>query len=148
MPSHNPFFLIGTGTAGADIAVTSAADIYTFTIPCKCRPLRSGFTVGTTVSASDAPVIAFDRRPTAGSDTSRGAGDVGEVTLTTTSAQGQVYYEDNDGGTNWTTTLLNEGDQVVVQVTTASDSTGGGGPWLMLEYIPEVAGNNTVMNET
>ena len=146
MSAHNPQFLIGVGSAGADLSLTSTADIYTFTIPCKMKPLRVGITVGTTISSSSAPVVKFDRRPAAGSDTSRGDGDVGTVTLSTTVAQGQVYYEDNDGGTSWTTTLLDEGDQVVVQVTTAASSTGGGVPWIMYEQIPEVAGNNSNMN--
>jgi len=142
------FAFVGGGAAGAAQALTSAADIHIFTIPFKCKPLRAGFTLTTTVSSSVSVVVKFDRRPTAGSDTNRGDGDVGALTIPTTAAAGKAYYEDTDyvdAGTGSWVAALDEGEQVVVQVSTASDSAGAGVPWLLVEVSPERPGNNTAM---
>lgn len=142
------FAFIGGGAAGAAQSLTSATDIHTFTIPFKCIPIRAGFTLTTTVSSSVSAVVKFDRRPTAGSDTNRGDGDVGAITIPTTAAAGKAYYENTDyvdAGTGEWVNALNEGDQVVVQVATASDSAGAGIPWLLVEINPEMPANNSQM---
>jgi len=142
------FAFIGGGAAGAAQALTSAADIHTWTIPFRCRPIRAGVSLTTTVASSVSVVVKFDKRPTAGSDSSRGDGDVGTITIPTTAAAGKAYYENTDyvaaGTGSWVETL-NEGDQVVVQVATASDSAGNGIPWLLVEVDPEQPANNTAM---
>jgi hypothetical protein len=143
------FAFIGGGAAGAAQALTSAADIHIWTIPFRCRPIRAGVSLTTTVSSSVSVVVKFDRRPTAGSDSSRGDGDVGALTIPTTAAAGKAYYENTDyvsTGTAgaWVATL-DEGEQVVVQVVTPSDSAGNGVPWLLVEIDPEQPGNNTAM---
>lgn len=142
------FAFVGGGAAGAAQALTSAADIHTWTIPFRCRPIRAGVTITTTVSSTVSAVVKFDRRPTAGSDTNRGDGDVGTLTIVTTTAAGKAAYENTDyvaAGTGDWAEYLNEGDQVVVQVTTASDSAGQGIPWLLVEIDPEQPANNTAM---
>jgi len=140
--------LIGGGAAGAAQSLGSTADIHIFTIPFRCRPLRIGFTITQLVSGGVIPVVKFDKRPTAGSDTNRGDGDVGTLTLSATAAAGKAYYEDtdykDDGTGSWVGTL-NEGDQVVVQVTTASGANGTGIPWLLMEPDLERPANNSAM---
>ena len=142
------FAFIGGGAAGAAQALTGAVDIHTFTIPFKCKPIRAGVTLMTTVSSSASAVVKFDRRPTAGDDTSRGDGDVGTLTIPTTAAAGKAYYENTDyvdAGTGKWVDYLDEGEQVVVQVTTAATSAGAGVPWLLVELFPEMPGNNSSM---
>ena len=140
--------LIGGGAAGAAQSLGSAADIHIFTIPFRCKPIRVGFTLTTTVSGGVAPVVKFDKRPTAGSDTDRGDGDVGTLTFSATGAAGKAYYENTDykedGTGSWVGTL-NEGDQVVVQVSTASGGNGAGIPWLLVEPELERPANNSAM---
>ena len=142
------FMFIGGGAAGAAQSLTSAADIHIWTIPIKCIPIRAGFTLTTTVSSSVSAVVKFDRRPTAGSDTDRGDGDVGTITIPTTAAAGKAYYEKTDfvdAATGDWVQDLDEGEQVVVQVTTAATSAGAGIPWLLVELNPEMPANNTAM---
>lgn len=140
--------LIGGGAAGAAQSLGAATDIHVFTIPFKCRPLRVGFTLTTTISGGVAPIVKFDRRPTAGSDTSRGDGDVGTLTFSATGAAGKAYYENTDykadGTGEWVETL-DEGEQVVVQVSTASAANGAGIPWMLVEPVPERPANNSAM---
>ena len=142
------FAFVGGGAAGAAQSLGSTADIHIFTIPFRCRPIRAGFTITQTVSGGIAPVVAFDRRPTAGSDSSRGDGDVGTLTLTATGASGKAYYENTDyvaaGTGSWVATL-DEGEQVVVEVKTASGGNGQGIPWLVVEVDPEQPANNSAM---
>ncbi len=142
------FAFIGGGAAGAAQSLGSATDIHTFTIPFRCKPIRAGFTMTQTVSGGVSPVVKFDRRPTAGSDTSRGDGDVGTLTIGATRAQGYAVYEatdyKDDGTGSWVASL-DEGDQVVVEVTTASSANGQGIPWLLVEVNPEQPANNSMM---
>ena len=142
------FAFIGGGAAGAAQALTSATDIHIFTIPFRCKPIRAGFTITTTVSSYVSAVVKFDRRPTAGSDTSRGNGDVGALTIVTTTAAGKAVYENTDyvdAGTGAWVASLDEGEQVVVEVTTAATSAGAGVPWLLVEINPERPANNSAM---
>jgi hypothetical protein len=85
-----PFAFIGGGAAGAAQLLTSAADIHIWTIPFRCKPIRAGVTITTTISSSVSVVVKFDRRPTAGSDSSRGNGDVGTITIPTAAAAGKA----------------------------------------------------------
>ena len=142
------YAFVGSGAAGAAESLASATDIHTWTIPFRCRPIRAGFTLTQTVSGGTIPVVKFDRRPTAGSDDSRGDGDVGTITLSATAAAGKAYYENTDykeDATGYWVDTLNEGDEVVVQVTTASAGNGAGNPWLLVEINPEQPANNTAM---
>lgn len=140
MPGQNPFFLVGSGAAGAAQSLASATDIHTFTIPCKCRLLRACFNITTAVSSSGATIVEFDRIPY--NNGTRESACVQLTIPTTATTVGNVYYDDPT-----TAKYLYEGDRVVVQVATAATSSGEGNPWLICEYIPEVAGNNAYMHE-
>jgi hypothetical protein len=142
------FAFIGGGAAGAVQTLGSTGDKHTFTIPFRCRPIRAGFTVTTLISGGVSPVVKFDRRPTANSDTGRGDGDVGALTIGATRAQGKAVYENTDyvtdGSGKWVASLK-EGEQVVVRVATASSGNGDGIPWLIVEVDPEQPANNSNM---
>ncbi len=137
---HNPYAFLAGGAAGAEQALTSAADIHIWPIPFRCRVKRVGFTVGTDISASAAPVVDFDRTPK--SDGTREAA-FEQITLATTVATGSVYYADIGEEK-----LLYEGDLVTVQVSVASDSAGKGWAWMLVDVLEDVAGNNTAMTES
>jgi hypothetical protein len=127
------------GTAG--IATNSTGDKWIFTIPFKCEVTRVACVVEGTSANATAAVIKFDKRPTAGSDTGRGDGDVGVLSKTASvSQQGKMLYEDPTSRVT-----LDEGDQVVVEVTTADGAANAMCPILYIREVPEVAGNNAAM---
>ena len=142
------FTFIGGGAAGAAQSMASTGDKHIFTIPFRCRPIRCGLTITTLTNSTGNIVVKFDRRPTAGSDGSRGDGDVGTLTIATAKAAGVCYYENTDyvaaGTGSWVATL-DEGEQVVVQVITAATTAGEGIPWLLVEVDPEQPANNSAM---
>ena len=141
MPSHNPQYMNGVGTAGAGLSFTSAADVYTFAITMpKCRLLSAGALLTTAVSSSGAVVVEFDRVPY--NNGSRESASVQLTIPTTATTVGNVYFDYPSAAV-----YLYAGDTVVVQVATASTSTAAGVPYLELEYIPEVPGNNAYMHE-
>ena len=106
-----------TSTADLLTEAADAASIMDVHIPI--RVIRVGVLVTEAVDATAAdPVIAFDRRVLTGSDTGRGAADVGSVTLPDNTAAG-VYV--------WSDAIkidLDVGDQVVPQITTAAAAGG------------------------
>lgn len=138
------FTFVGGGAAGLPCSLTAGTDLHVFTIPFRCRPIRSGITLTTTINSAANTVVKFDHRPTAGSDASRGDGDLGTLNIVTTTAAGKAVYEDTDNGTLWVTTM-NEGDQVVVQLITVASVAGAGVPWLVVEVDPEMPANNAAM---
>ena len=128
----HPF--MGSGAAGAAQVLTAAADIHTWVIPFKCRVIRSGFTISTLTDGSS--VVEFDRLPY-----NNGAREsaFAQLTIPTAAVVGTVYYEDPSSAK-----YLYEGDRGAVQVGTAA-TAGAGYPWLLVEYLPEVPGNNAYM---
>lgn len=134
------FAFMGSGAAGAEQALTSAADIHTWVIPFRCTVKRIGFTVGTDVSSSTSVVIDFDRTPKS-DGTRESAFD--QLTIPTGTATGTAYYA--DVGSHKT---LYEGDLVTVQVSAASDSAGAGRPWMLVDVLEDVAGNNADLIES
>ncbi len=143
------FTFIGGGAAGAAQSLQAATgDIHIFTIPFRCRPIRCGVTITTLTNSTGNISVKFDRRPTAGSDDSRGNGDVGTLTIATGKAAGACYYEDTDyvvAGTGAWVATLDEGEQVVFEVITAATTAGEGIPWLLVEVDPELPANNSAM---
>lgn len=140
MPYFPPQVLIGGGAAGAAQSLTSAADIHTWTVPYKCKVLRSGFTITTATVSSGNIVVEFDRLPY-NNGTRESA--FAQLTIPTAAVVRTVYYEDPSAEK-----LLYEGDQVAVQVATAAaggGAAGAGVPWMLVEYVPEVPGNNAYM---
>jgi hypothetical protein len=86
-----------------------------------------------------AGVLKFDKRPTHGSDTDRGDGDVAVLTIPNSTAGGIVLYKD---GLN---VLINPGEQVVAEVTDATAASDTGTVIIYVEPVWERPGNNTSM---
>lgn len=124
----------------------AAADMGSFIIPFKCEVALAGATVTETCAGgTTTPVVDFDLRPTAGSDTDRGAADIAHLVLSTTAA-GKVMYDKVAVGT-----VLEPGQEVVVELKTAATGTSKAGhvlPFLLVKQIPEVLGNLSDMVET
>ena len=136
------FFFIGGGAAGAAESLTGAATIHTWTVPCRMKPLRFGFTITTQTNSTGNIVVTA----TAAGGTT---GNCGSLTIATAKAAGQVYYEETDvvpAGTGTWVSSIDEGDQIVVAVSTAATSAGAGVPWLVCEVDADRPANNSVMN--
>ena len=138
-------------TYDSTITLTGAADKFTWYVPFRCKPIRAGVTVTTVLDG--AATVKFDRVPTPGSETGRGDGDCGMITIPTTTAAGQVLYDKTNyyyGITVSTTTAgnwidyLDEGDALVFELTSAATS-GAATPWVIVEIDPEQPGNNSNM---
>ena len=124
----------------------SPADVAVFKIPFKCFVVLALLIITEASSGgTTTAVVKYDKRPTAGDDTSRGDGDIANFILATT-AIGKVLYDKAAYGT-----VLSPGDEVVVQLVTAatgSPKTGHFRPVLLVQYMPEVIANLTDMVET
>ena len=96
--------------------------------------LRIGCLVTTAIVGTG--TIKADRRVTAGSDTGRGDGDVGTLTMLALAA-GKILYKD-------VRVDLNPGDQIVFEVTAAATS-GNGRYFAEVIARDEVAANLTDM---
>lgn len=107
-------------TEGIDMD-QGAGDIAVFPIPFKCTVAYAAMMVTEVCAGSTStPVLKFDKRPSAGSDTDRGDGDIGEIKLLT-SAPG-VFMYDLVGIKE----ALEPGEEVVVELTIASVGTPTG----------------------
>lgn len=84
-------------------------------------------------------VVKFDKRPTAGSDSGRGDGDVAVLNLTTAHTGGKVVYK---LGLN---VLIMPGQEVVAEVTDATGASDAARLILLLEPDPEVPANIPAM---
>jgi hypothetical protein len=124
-----------------------AKDIGAFIIPFRCQVILAGAVVTETCGGeTTTPVVDFDKRPTAGSDTDRGAADIGHLILSTTAA-GKIMYDEAARGT-----VLEPGEEVVFELAVAATGTGGEAghvrPFLLVQQVPEVLGNLSDMVET
>jgi hypothetical protein len=103
-------------TANDDLAATGdSAVVFDITGPITVRRIGVVIAVATVGTAA---VVKFDRRITTGSDTGRGDGDVGALTVPALAA-GKIVYKD-------VKIDLDPGDQIVPQVTTAQGTSGEG----------------------
>jgi hypothetical protein len=115
-----------------------AADMGSFIVPFKCKVLLAGLMITETNAGATTPgVVKYDKRPTAGSDTARGDGDIAEFKLLTTAAGKFLYDEVGVGIT------LEPGQEVVVQLVTQPVGSPAGHvrPSLLVEYMPETKAN-------
>jgi len=120
----------------------AAADVGLFSIPFKCEVFRAQLSITETCAgASATPVVKFDKRPTAGSDTSRGDGDIANFACSTTAAGKHLYDEAAQG------TVLEPGEEVVVELATRPVSGPAGHfiPLLLVKYLPETVANMSDM---
>lgn len=96
----------------AVVTLAAAADVARFSSPYLKMIIRA-----VAIELNAAPgangALRFDKRPTFGSDTGRGTGDVATVNLLTTMAAGKVCYKD---GLN---VVINPGEEVVCTVVNA-----------------------------
>jgi hypothetical protein len=125
-------------TAGIDLD-QSAADVARILVPFKCEVVMAQLIITETCAGTTPGVVKMDRRPTAGSDTGRGDGDIGDFAMGTTAA-GKVLYDDVAKGT-----VLNAGDEIVVQITT-QPVTGPAGhfePVLLVKPLSETKANQS-----
>lgn len=90
----------------------------------------------------DAGVVKIDKRPTYGSDTSRGDGDGGVINMLTSHAAGNVIYK---SGLNVT---VNPGQELVAEVTDASANVNSAQIVLLVEPSPEQPANISAMKAT
>ena len=118
---------------------TSAADAGVLVIPFKCRIYRSQLVV--TGTEATALVVKFDGTQNASG--TRGDGDVGAITLPASNVQGSVYYDLVARGD-----IFEAGDIITVQVTTGSTADKAVYAQVLVDYIPEVEGNDTNLVET
>lgn len=88
----------------------------------------------------DTGTIKLDKRPTYGSDTSRGDGDVAVIELLTTHAAGAVVYDDFA-----TSVTVAADEQVVIEASASAASVSACTVVILFREIPEVAGNNSVL---
>ena len=126
-----------------------AKDVGVFKVTFRCEVYLAGVVVTEVCAGADTtPEVDFDKRPTAGSDTDRGAADIAHLVLSTTAA-GQVMY-DKVGER----TVLEPGQEVVVELAVAATDAGGGAqtghflPFLLVEQIPETLVNLANLVET
>ena len=117
------------------------ADVGVFHVPFKCQVMRAQLPVTETCAGgTTTPVMKFDKRPTIGSNTDRGDGDIANFVMSTT-AQGKVLYDEAAVGT-----VLEPGEEVVVQLVTAATGTSAAGhcrPELLVQQMPETKANMT-----
>ena len=142
----NPVYIVDYDDAAGIDMDQSPADVALFSIPHNCTVWEVGAVVTEACAGgTKTPVLKFDKRPTAGSDSGRGDGDIGELNLATTAA-GAVMYD--RAGAN---VQLEAGNEVVVQLTTQATGTGAAGhvrPYLSVIRDPEVRANMAAKVET
>lgn len=86
-------------------------------------------------------VVKFDKRPTSGSDSSRGDGDVATVNLDTSDDQGNAVFVDG------LDVEIKPGEEVVAEVTSAASASDTAHIVLYVEPRWEQPANNTSMND-
>lgn len=124
--------------AAATLDLTSTGDKARYS-PGLSPVIVRGVAVQINATPGDAGVLKGDKRPTFGSDTSRGDGDVFVVNILTTHVAGVTVYK---MGLN---TTLNPGQELVVEMTDASANLNGAKVTLLVEPSPEQPANITAM---
>lgn len=127
-------FVVGRG-----LSLASAADIggyaptfHSVVVRAVSLVVTNGDESGGTTSAI---VVKFDKRPTAGSDTSRGDGDVATLTSSGNVAQGTGLYND---GLN---IRVDPGEEVVCEVTDTGGANSAATVEIQLEVIWDIPEN-------
>jgi len=124
---------------GTALQTSTTGDKATIPVPFKCRVEYVWALVNTASAHATAFVLKFDKRPTAGSDTGRGDGDVGVLSKTASASQaGKMLYERPS-----THIELNAGDQVIAEVTTANGDACLVDAGVVVEFIGEKFGDNS-----
>lgn len=120
----------------SDADMSGTGDQGTFTPAFPCEIVGFGYVITTVVvDAAGGLVLKADKRPTAGSDTSRGDGDVGTLTLTAAQASALTAGKVMLARPTSPVTVY-PGEQVVLDLTTAPDS-GAGLPFVIYRHKPK-----------
>lgn len=119
----------------SDADMSGTGDQGTFTPPFPCEIVGFGYVITTVVTdAAGGLVLKADKRPTAGSDSGRGDGDGGVLTLTNAQAilltAGKVMLSRPN-----TPLIVYPGEQIVLDLTTAPDG-GAGLPFILYKHKP------------
>jgi hypothetical protein len=146
--------------AGAAYNMASAADTACILTPVfPVEIISFGFIVTTALVSATEFVAKLDLRPSAGSDTSRGDGDLGTLTLTAAqiviaTAVGSVVRSRPDTlSTAFVTAspgpvegamVVLPGQQAVIQVTTALATSGQGIPFIEYRFLPKADRASTI----
>ncbi len=130
----------------AQVTLNSTGDKMTFTPAFPVNIVRWGIIADALIDVGTTLVLKADWRPTAGSDSSRSDGTVGDITITADLSQGQGVYTE-ECATPATTAVakkfsVDPGEQVVFQVTTAADTSGTGFIFVEYETLPFVGDGN------
>lgn len=112
------------------IALTATGDDWDVTFAQPADIVRVGFIVTAAFDSTANTVVAVDKRPTAGSDTGRGDGDIATINIPDDTAAGTVWTVE----VNPSSIQVDAGEQIVFQVTTAASSAGSG--IYFVEYQP------------
>ena len=147
----DPIYVVDYDDAlGVDCDQT-AKDAAVYVIPYKCQVFQAGVVLTETPAGTGAtPVVKFDKRPTAGSDTSRTDGTIANLVLDGSDEAGALVY-DEVAAYGAAAGILEPGQEVVCELATAATGTGKAGhfrPVLVVKYIPETPANLTGMSET
>ncbi len=140
----------------AEIDLTATGDKMTFSPARPVNIVRWGILANSLIDVGAGMVIKADHRPTAGSDGSRGDGDVGDITVTSDINQGEGAYTE-ECGTPAAGTLadpvvaakfsVDPGEEVVFQVTNAADTAGTGRIFVEYEALPFVGDSNVTAGD-
>lgn len=115
-------------------SLASTADIATFTFGTPIEVYEFGVVITTALTASDNLIIAADKRVTAGSDTGRGSGDVGTLTIAAADSGG-VDEGDTIICRPTSPVVILPGEQVVIEVTNAC-AAGDGFAFINYRALP------------
>lgn len=137
----NEYIILEPHNAVKLIDTSSTGDKLRYVVPFKCEIRQLQAHVFSTVA--EAVVIKADKRPTAGSDTGRGDGDLGSISLGASDQQGKVVVD-----TPSARLTLDRGEELVMQVTTASTCNKVVALEVLVERIAEVDGNNSDISES
>ncbi len=135
----------------ASVNMDSTGDKMTFTPATPVNIVRWGVIADTLIDVGAGMTIKADHRPTAGSDSSRGDGDVGDITVTADISQGTGAYTEECATAAGTAVPgkfeVDPGEQVVFQVTDAADTSGTGHIFVEYELLPFVGDSNVTAGE-
>lgn len=127
----------GTTVLGAETLSASAAVHGEYLVTRRCFVKRIGFLVTTAISASTAPAVEFNKRPTVGS--SAGESLIGTVTIPDGTTAGTVVWKDVEP------VNLLPGEALALEHTVQASSAGAGFYLYEVEDDPEVPGNEPKM---
>ena len=129
-------FIMRNTEVSAQVTVNSTGDKMTFTPGRPVNIIRWGIIADALIDVGAGMTIKADFRPTAGSDSGRGDGDVGDITTTSDIAQGKgLFTQDLSDDATEVKFQVDPGEQVVFQVTDAADTAGTG--HIFVEYEEE-----------